>query len=141
EPLVEDGEQISNLGMIAARIRGHGRPAHALWLPPRDAAPPPAALNERSILTGEYSAVASLRAPIGIVDRPYVQRRDPLVVDLSGARGNVAVVGGPQSGKSTMLRALIMSMSMTHTAEQVQFYCLDFGGGTLASLEGLPHVG
>src|SRR5690606_35406230 len=74
-------------------------------------------------------------------DRPYDQRRDPLFVDLSGARGNVAVVGGPQSGKSTMLRALIMSMSVTHTAEQVQFYCLDFGGGTLASLEGLPHVG
>ncbi|MBF6349344.1 MULTISPECIES: type VII secretion protein EccCa [Nocardia] len=141
EPLVEDGEQISNLGMIAARIRGHGRPAHPIWLPPLDAAPPLDELNEHSILTGEYNAVASLRAPIGIVDRPYDQRRDPLVVDLSGARGNVAVVGGPQSGKSTMLRSLIMSMSMTHTAEQVQFYCLDFGGGTLASLEGLPHVG
>jgi S-DNA-T family DNA segregation ATPase FtsK/SpoIIIE len=28
-----------------------------------------------------------------------------------------------------------------HTPREIQFYCLDFGGGALASLEGLPHVG
>ncbi|MFF3224918.1 type VII secretion protein EccCa [Nocardia suismassiliense] len=137
----EDGDQVSNVHMLVSRINGHGRPAHEIWLPPLDEAPTLDQLIPRSILTGEYSAVATLRAPIGIVDRPYDQRRDPLVVDLSGARGNVAVVGGPQSGKSTALRTLIMAMSLTHTAEQVQFYCLDFGGGTLMSLQGLPHVG
>ncbi|MEV6431562.1 type VII secretion protein EccCa [Nocardia sp. NPDC051463] len=137
----EDGEQISNVNMLVSRIRGHGRPAHEIWLPPLDEAPTLDQLIPRSILTGEYSAVATLRAPMGIVDRPYDQRRDPLVVDLSGSRGNVAVVGGPQSGKSTALRTMIMALSLTHTAEQVQFYCLDFGGGTLASLQGLPHVG
>jgi DNA segregation ATPase FtsK/SpoIIIE, S-DNA-T family len=51
------------------------------------------------------------------------------------------VVGGPQSGKSTALRALILSAAATHTPEQLQFYCLDFGGGTLTSLAKLPHVG
>ncbi|MBF6167364.1 type VII secretion protein EccCa [Streptomyces gardneri] len=137
----EDGEQVSNLNMLVSRIRGHGRPAHEIWLPPLDEAPTLDQLLPRSLLTGEYSAVSTLRAPIGIVDRPYDQRRDPMIIDLSGARGNVAVVGGPQSGKSTALRTLIMSMALTHTAEQVQFYCLDFGGGTLAGLQGLPHVG
>ncbi|MFI9506390.1 type VII secretion protein EccCa [Nocardia sp. NPDC052566] len=136
-----EGEEISNLNMLVSRIRGYGRPAHEIWLPPLDEAPTLDQLIPRSILTGEYNAVATLRAPVGIVDRPYDQRRDPMIVDLSGARGNVAVVGGPQSGKSTALRTLIMAMSLTHTAEQVQFYCLDFGGGTLVSLEGLPHVG
>ncbi|NKY89184.1 type VII secretion protein EccC [Nocardia veterana] len=137
----EGTEKISNLGMMVSRIQGHGRTAHAIWLPPLDEAPTLDQLIPRSILTGEYSPMASLRTAIGIVDRPYDQRRDHLVVDLSGARGNVAVVGGPQSGKSTALRSLIMGMALTHTAEQVQFYCLDFGGGTLAGLEGLPHVG
>ncbi|MFF0542605.1 type VII secretion protein EccCa [Nocardia thailandica] len=141
EPLMEDGEQVSNLNMLVSRIHGHGRPAHEIWLPPLDEASTLDQLIPRSVLTGEYSAVATLRAPMGIVDRPYDQRRDPFIVDLSGSRGNVAVVGGPQSGKSTALRTMIMAMALTHTAEQVQFYCLDFGGGTLASLQGLPHVG
>ncbi|MBF6061740.1 type VII secretion protein EccCa [Nocardia terpenica] len=137
----EDAEKISNLQMLVSRIRGHGRPAHEIWLPPLNESPTLEWLIPRSVLTGEYSAVATLRTSIGLVDRPYEQRREPMVIDLSGAQGNVAVVGGPQSGKSTALRTLIMAMSMTHTAEQVQFYCLDFGGGTLAGLAGLPHVG
>jgi S-DNA-T family DNA segregation ATPase FtsK/SpoIIIE len=40
-----------------------------------------------------------------------------------------------------MLRTLIMSMALTHTPEEAQFYCLDLGGGTLAGLADLPHVG
>ncbi|MEU7764859.1 type VII secretion protein EccCa [Nocardia sp. NPDC049190] len=140
-PQDADGEQLSNVAMLVSRIRGHGRPAHEIWLPPLDEAPTLDQLVPRSVLTGDHSSAATLRAPIGIVDRPFDQRRDPMVIDLSGSHGNVAVVGGPQSGKSTALRTLIMAMSLTHTAEQVQFYCLDFGGGTLASLLGLPHVG
>ncbi len=83
----------------------------------------------------------NLSAPFGIVDRPFDQRRDLLVADLNGSTGNLAIVGGPQSGKSTALRTLILSLSMTHTPEQIQFYCLDFGGGTLLGLKDLPHVG
>jgi S-DNA-T family DNA segregation ATPase FtsK/SpoIIIE len=51
------------------------------------------------------------------------------------------VVGGPQSGKSTLLRTMIAGLALTHTPLQVQFYCLDFGGGTLGALRELPHVG
>ncbi|MFB8002228.1 type VII secretion protein EccCa [Nocardia sp. NPDC056000] len=139
--LPPEAEQVSNLQMLVSRVREHGRPAHEIWLPPLDAAPTLDQLVPRSVLTGDWNPIALLRAPIGIVDRPYDQRRDPMVVDLSGSRGNVAVVGGPQSGKSTALRSLVMGMSLTHTAEQAQFYLLDFGGGTLVGLEGLPHVG
>ncbi|WP_458686055.1 type VII secretion protein EccCa [Nocardia tengchongensis] len=134
-------DQVSNLQMLVSRVRGHGRDAHEIWLPPLGDAPTLDQLLPRSILTGDWNPVAALRAPIGIVDRPYDQRRVPMVVDLSGSRGNAAVVGGPQSGKSTALRAMVMSMSLTHTAEQVQFYLLDFGGGTMIGLAGLPHVG
>ncbi|MTE11615.1 type VII secretion protein EccCa [Nocardia aurantiaca] len=136
-----DTDQMSTLQMLVSRVRGHGRPAHEIWLPPLGAAPTLDELLPRSILTGDWNPTAALRAPIGVVDRPYDQRRDCLVVDLSGSRGNAAVVGGPQSGKSTALRSLVMAMSLTHTAEQVQFYLLDFGGGTMAGLEGLPQVG
>ncbi len=75
------------------------------------------------------------------MDRPFEQRRDPLWVDLSAAAGHAAVVGAPRSGKSTALRTLICSLALLHTPQEVQFYCLDFGGGSLAGLAGLPHVG
>ena len=136
-----ESEGRSVFDVVVAALRGHGTPAHEVWLPPLDVSPPVDRLLPRSLLTGDVPAVASLRSAIGIVDRPYDQRRDPLVVDLSGALGNVVVVGGPQSGKSTLLRTLVLSTAATHTAEQVQFYCLDFGGGALAGLAGLPHVG
>lgn len=129
------------LDVAVNRLKGHGRPAHEVWLPPLDDSPavnellPDASWNDPRNINGR------LWMPIGVVDRPYDQRRDILSIDLSGAQGNVAVVGGPQSGKSTTLRTMIMSAAATHTPEHIQFFCLDFGGGTLASLATLPHVG
>ncbi|WP_176561207.1 type VII secretion protein EccCa [Mycobacterium neglectum] len=142
EPLpVSTPAKSTVLDVVVAQLRGHGRPAHEVWLPPLDASP---AVNEL-LRDTEWVAAQNINGqlwiPIGVVDRPYDQRRDLLTVDLSGAQGNVAVVGGPQSGKSTALRTLIMAAAATHTPEQLQFYCLDFGGGTLASLAKLPHVG
>jgi S-DNA-T family DNA segregation ATPase FtsK/SpoIIIE len=82
-----------------------------------------------------------LTTPVGVLDRPFHHRRDLLVADLSGGGGHVGIVGGPQSGKSTMIRTLIAGLALTHSPREVQFYCLDFGGGTLSTLAALPHVG
>ncbi|MGC4962256.1 type VII secretion protein EccCa [Gordonia sp. DT218] len=128
------------LDTLVTRMAGHGPAAHEVWLPPLDQSPTVDGLVGRR----DWSIpadVGDLRIAVGEVDRPYDQRRDVHILDLSGAAGNVAVVGGPQSGKSTALRTMIMSAAATHTPEQVQFYCLDFGGGSLASIVGLPHVG
>jgi DNA segregation ATPase FtsK/SpoIIIE, S-DNA-T family len=81
-----------------------------------------------------------LVTPLGVVDKPFEQVRDVMWANLAGAAGNVIVVGSPQSGKSTALRSLLCSLALTHTPIEVQFFCLDFGGGTLASLAGLPHM-
>lgn len=133
--------KITLLDVVVDRLRGHGRPAHEVWLPPLEASPPVNHLLPSQTWNDPRNLNGRLWLPIGVVDRPYDQRRDALVVDLSGAQGNVAVVGGPQSGKSTAIRTLIMAAAATHTPEQLQFYCLDFGGGTLGSLTTLPHVG
>lgn len=124
------------LQTVVSRIVGHGRPAHRVWLPVLDDPP-----SLDSLLPIRAGDTASLRVPIGVIDRPFDQRRDQLTVDLSGARGHVVIVGGPQSGKSTAVRSLILALAAGHSARQVQFYCLDFGGGSLAGVAGLPHVG
>ncbi|HTM83803.1 MAG TPA: type VII secretion protein EccCa [Mycobacterium sp.] len=121
------------LETVLGRLAGHGAPAHQVWLPPL---PPAFALSD--VLMNEP---APLTVAIGLIDRPFEQRRDRFLVTLDGAAGNVAIVGGPQSGKSTTARTLAMALSAVHHPRSVQIYCLDFGGGALGSLRSLPHVG
>ncbi|MFF0542580.1 type VII secretion protein EccCa [Nocardia thailandica] len=140
-PPVEEGIPDSLLDVVVKRLTGHGRPAHEVWLPPLDESPTADMLLPDPDWTSPVNRHGQLWMPIGVIDKPYEQRRDVLTINLSGAQGNVAVVGGPQSGKSTTLRTIIMAAAATHTPEQVQFYCLDFGGGSMAGLVGVPHVG
>ncbi|MFI5777173.1 type VII secretion protein EccCa [Nocardia sp. NPDC051570] len=139
--LAEEGVPKSLLEIVVGRLTGHGRPAHEVWLPPLEESPSVDMLLPDPDWRSPVNRHGQLWMPIGIIDKPYEQRRDVLTIQLSGAQGHVAVVGGPQSGKSTALRTIIMAAAATHTPEQVQFYCLDFGGGSMAGLSGLPHVG
>lgn len=130
------------------RLQGAGPAARQVWLPPLAESPSldsllPSVLPDpfRGMNVEDRTMQGRLRAPIGMIDRPYEQVRELMVADLSGADGHVAVVGAPQSGKSTLLRTLVLSLAMTHTPSEIQFYGLDFGGGGIMSVAGLPHVG
>jgi S-DNA-T family DNA segregation ATPase FtsK/SpoIIIE len=134
EPEGPRGETL--LDVLVARMEGNGPPAHQVWLPPLT---DPPTLDQLLPPAGTPSPV--LHGVVGIVDKPYEQRREPLWLDLSGGAGNAIVVGGPQTGKSNLLRTLVASLAVSHTPLEVQFYCLDFGGGALTGLRDLPHVG
>jgi S-DNA-T family DNA segregation ATPase FtsK/SpoIIIE len=143
----ESGRTTTMLDVIIERLRGHGPAAHQVWLPPLDVAPSLDSLldalstdTQRGLHAAAWRRHSRLAVPVGIEDRPFEQRRDPLPVDLSGAAGNVVIVGGPRSGKSTLLRTLIASLALTHSPREIQFMCIDLGGGALKALEGLPHV-
>jgi DNA segregation ATPase FtsK/SpoIIIE, S-DNA-T family len=147
-PDPDEGIGTSLLDILVDRIHGRGQPAHRAWLPPLAEPPsmdqllPPLRIDVDRGLTVELPAMhGALVATIGELDRPFEQRRDVLMVDLSGSAGHFAIVGGPQSGKSTVLRDIIVSLALTHTPQEVQFYALDFGGGALTALRDLPHVG
>lgn len=144
----DDALADSVLDVVVRRLAGQGVPAHQVWLPPLDRAPSLdlllpglAVTGERGFTSTEYSGPGGLTVPLGLVDKPFEQRREVLYQDFSGAAGHLLLVGGPQSGKSTLLRTLIASFALTHTPAEAQFYGLDFGGGGLAALAGLPHVG
>lgn len=128
------------LQMVLDRLSGLGPRAHEVWLPPLGAAPTLDTLVHAGGGTTDTSP-GGLRVAIGIVDRPFDQCRTPLMLDLSGGAGNIAVIGAPQSGKSTALRTLMMALAATHDPGEVQFYCLDFGAAALTSMRTLPHVG
>ncbi|MFE1327912.1 type VII secretion protein EccCa [Streptomyces sp. NPDC058741] len=136
------------LDVIVRRLEAQGPAAHQVWLPPLDSPPSLdsllpglAAVPGRGLTQPGYEGAGRLVIPVGIVDKPFEQRRDPLWTDFGGAAGHMQILGGPQSGKSTLLRSIVASFALTHTPQEVQFYGLDFGGGGLASVAGLPHVG
>ncbi|WP_052957006.1 type VII secretion protein EccCb [Mycolicibacter heraklionensis] len=121
------------LQAMLQRLSGHGPAARQIWLAPLGDSP-----TLGSLLAADY---ADLTVPVAVVDRPFEQRRTTLSLRLDGAAGHVAVVGAPQSGKSTALHTLIAALCATHDATRVALYCLDFGGGELSAVRALPHVG
>jgi type VII secretion protein EccCb len=108
--------------------------AYRMWLPPLT---DPTPVNE--LVARDRRAL--LRFGLGIMDEPRRHRQEVWGIDASAAGGNIAVGGAPQTGKSTFLQTLVLSAAATHTPRQVQFYCVDLGGGGLMYLEDLPHVG
>jgi S-DNA-T family DNA segregation ATPase FtsK/SpoIIIE len=119
-----------------------------VWLPPLPSAlamdhllGSPAVQPGRGYSSRLWPASGDLQIPIGIVDMPTRQEQEPLLMDFAGAHGHLAVVGAPRTGRSTLLRAIMLAGMLTHTPEEMQFYCIDFGGGSLHQYATAPHVG
>jgi S-DNA-T family DNA segregation ATPase FtsK/SpoIIIE len=123
----------SDLEVMVGGLRADRR-VHQVWLPP---------LAARIALGPLLEAAAPgwLRVPVGVVDRPLDQAQEPLVLDLSGGAGHLAVVGAPRTGKSTLLSTVAAALAATHPPDEVQVYAVDLGGGLLHRLSDLPHVG
>ncbi|HWB34678.1 MAG TPA: type VII secretion protein EccCb, partial [Rugosimonospora sp.] len=138
----------TELAVVVDRLRRIGHPVHQVWLPPLPAAIPLDGLTGApSIRPGRGLAVPSwpdsgrLVVPIGVLDLPLQQTQQPLTMDFGGPHGHLAIVGAPQTGRSTALRTVLMATMLTHTPDEAQFYCIDFGGGSLHQYEAAPHVG
>ena len=148
EVVADDDDDETLLSIAVGRLKGHGWPSHKVWLPPLDEPPTMDRLlgglvevEGRGLQAADPAMRGALAAPFGLIDRPRQQRRDPWWIRFDGSGGNLGVVGGPQSGKSMALRAGIAGLCLTHTPQEVGFYCLDFGGGALTSMRDLAHVG
>lgn len=148
-PLARDDkwQGMTQLGIAVARMKGHGTPAHQVWLPPLEVPDTLDVLMPDLVVdpvlglhSPSWRAKGPLRFPLGTIDLPLEQRRDVLEFDLAGANGHFGVVGGPLTGKSTVLRSVVMGLSLTHTPQEVHFYIIDLGGGTFTPFDGAAHV-
>ena len=130
--------------MIIDQLRKIDFEPYRLWQPPLNT---PVAIDELvnrflgHAWQQDYGTARNLVFPIGIIDRPFKHDQPPWTVDTSGPGANVLILGAGGSGKTTALQTLICSAAMTHTPEQVQFYCLAYSGTALTTVARLPHVG
>jgi len=82
-----------------------------------------------------------LRVPIGQDDKGK-----PLVLDLKeaaqdGMGPHGVMIGATGSGKSEVLRTLVLALALTHSPEQLNFVLVDYkGGATFAGMADMPHV-
>ncbi|WP_415960766.1 type VII secretion protein EccCa [Streptomyces sp. 021-4] len=138
----------TELGVMVQQLTGAAPPVRSIWLPPLptatalDTVAGPLDIGPRGMrLTGAGPSGRPLRVPVGLLDDPAKQWQGQWFLDLTVAGGHAAVIGGPQSGKTTLLRTLVLSLALTHTPREVGVYGLDLVGGGLQALSGLPHVG
>ncbi|MFJ2769905.1 type VII secretion protein EccCa [Streptomyces sp. NPDC087300] len=146
EPAMRERETGATvLSTMVDQLCAAAPPVRRIWLPPLpDAvtlatAAGPVQASERGLHLAHRGG--AMRVPLGVLDDPARQWQAPWELDLTVAGGHTAVIGGPQSGKTTLLRTLALSLALTHTPSDVAVYGLDLVGGGLAALAGLPHVG
>ncbi len=132
-----NGRVQSVLDVLCAQIAGSGLArVRPVWVEPL-----PAVLPLGSLVDLDQRADrTTCRAVIGLVDDPTHQDQRPLDYDFTGSGANLVVTGSPQSGKSTLLRALVLSLANSYAPGDVAFYCIDHGGGSLSPLLKVPHV-
>ncbi|RSS64685.1 type VII secretion protein EccCa [Streptomyces sp. WAC06614] len=82
-----------------------------------------------------------LRVPLGIA-----ADGQPVELDLKeSAQGGMGphgmLIGATGSGKSELLRTLVLALALTHSSEILNFVLVDFkGGATFLGLDRLPHT-
>jgi S-DNA-T family DNA segregation ATPase FtsK/SpoIIIE len=133
------------LDVMVDQLRRHGDRVRNIWLPPLPVATTLDTLTGPVRVTGNGMwlplRVPWLSVPVGVLDDPKRQWQGLWNLDLTAAGGHVALIGGPQTGKTTLLRTLVLSLALTHTPGQVSVYAVDLIGGGLQVLAGLPGVG
>ncbi|MFI7337191.1 type VII secretion protein EccCa [Streptomyces sp. NPDC050085] len=135
----------SLLSVMVDQLAAAAPPVRRIWLPPLpeattlDAAAGPLEADAGGLRLPRPRT--PLQVPIGTLDDPTRQWQQPWHLDLTTAGGHTAIIGGPQSGKTTLLRTLALSLALTHTPAEVAVYGIDLAGGGLSALADLPHVG
>lgn len=81
-----------------------------------------------------------LRIPIGIYDAPETQSRGLQYLDLAEL-GHIGIYGAPSTGKTTLLKTILMAAGLCWTPAQVQIYVIDCGGWSASVFGAMPHAG
>lgn len=117
----------------------HIPPAEKIWMERL-----PERLAVETLLEAQFNGSEWPAQPVqpglGLLDDPYHQRQLPLTLNWE-KNGHVLIYGAPQTGKTTLLKTLLVSLALTRKPDAVSIYVMDFGGWNLNLFRAMPHVG
>lgn len=131
-------QSVSQLDACVAYIsetaqRASVRPARKLWLPVLQSTITLETLSDDAPAE-PYTAV------LGRIDYPE-QQMQPLFTLRFPRCGNVLIVGGAGSGKSTLVQTILYALCTRQTPEQLNWYALDCSNHRLDALRATAHCG
>lgn len=107
-----------------------------LWIDPLPA------LIDFDVLNKAYPQEARgfMQTIVGMADDPERQMQYPLVMDFMHMK-HMFICGAAASGKSMLLRTMLVGLAERYTPEQFNCYIAEIGSTALAGLKNLPHCG
>ena len=136
ENLVSHGEELPNiLKYIYETAKTKGIEAKRLWLDKLGKFLYVNNLMKKYSFKSEKWNITSI---IGEYDDPKNQNQGLLTLDFNNS-GNTLIYG--VTGKEIMLTSLIYSVIISHTAEEINFYIVDFGTEMFGMFKNAPQVG
>ena len=81
-----------------------------------------------------------LKLPIGMYDWPEMQMQGIQYYDFL-EWGHLGIYGASGTGKTTLLKTIVMSLVLTHKPSDLNLYIIDSGGWSTSIFSDLPHVG
>lgn len=121
---------------LSALAEGEGIIPHILWKEPL-----PQTMDLEDLHSGfERVGRTGLEAMVGMIDDPESQSQYPLVLELHKYQ-HMLVAGSAGSGKTTLIKTLLHTLSKTYSPKDVNYYIIDFSGGALSVFKDAPHCG
>ncbi len=81
-----------------------------------------------------------LTVPIGMYDSPKTQSQGIQYMNFA-AEGHYGIYGAPGTGKTNILKSVVLSLGLHYSPQDVNIYILDCGGWSMSMFSGMPHVG
>ncbi len=124
---------VKYLTMVAEREKIHPR---KLWMEPLQKN-----ISIQDILKKEdYEDENGFVVPLGMIDDPENQKQYVFHLNLQECK-NYLIIGGNQSGKTTLLQTILYTVIRKYSPEDVNFYVLDYSGGLLQIFRHAVHCG
>ena len=128
---------VSLVKAISDLAEQEGLEKKSLWKPEL---PKRLDLDSLEIYYKNESKDMGVHAYLGMIDDPENQEQFPLMIDFQNCK-NLLIVGEPESGKTTFIQSMLISLIKHYSPEEVNFYILDYSSRMLKVFDKTPHCG